>query len=307
MPASSRSPARAPWQGGTAQQWLHHELAGRLGAAPPPGAHPAWRGLVGLDRDRLAALHALLVRGGATGPAAAKWLAGWLAGGVAAAVGRSLALRAAAVVVDPRRVRWRLHPGGWPDGTDLGGPRVVVASGHAWAGQPAVSVVAEHQQVREAALGSVVAVAQPLVDRLRTLAKVGRPSLWAEVGDRMGLAVTYDPAVVVDERVAEELRAVVRQPMAPWRATPDLVVGPTAAGPAYLGRKGGCCLAFQCAGADEPPPEPGSWGSVFRERFPDRREYCSTCPLLDAQERRARQRLWVEHHRGAVPTGEHSP
>jgi len=280
--------------------WLDGWLAPRLGIAPPLRPDDAWPGLAGLDRARLADLHARLAADGATGPAAAKWLAGWYAGGLAAAVGRTLGLARAALVVDPADVRWHVRPEGWPDGYDLGAPAVAVAAGHPWAEHPGVRVVADADAVRELALDSVLGVATPLVTRLRTLAKVGLPSLWAEVGDRLGLAVTSDLALPVDETVAAELRAVVALPRAPWKARPRLEVGPTAAGPAYLGQKGGCCLAYLCQEeAGEPDPAQAAWLAVYRERFPvgpGRPDYCSTCSLLEAGECAARQRLWVEHH-----------
>lgn len=278
----------------TPAQWLDTGLAPHLGASTPDAG---WVGLDGLDRACLAALHAQHLAAGATGPAAAKWLVGWFPGGVAAAVGRTLALTGAALVVDPGAVRWRVHPDGWPDGLHLGAPGVVVAPDHPWAAAPGVAVVAGQQDVRATALASVVAVARPVVERFRGLAKVGAPALWAEVGDRLGLAVAQDPQVPVAARAADELQAVVALPSAPWRQRPALDVGTTATGPAYLGQKGGCCLAYQCARDESAACADGSWEALLRERFPERTAYCSTCSLLDGEECRARQRLWIDHVR----------
>ena len=194
-------------------------------------------------------------------------------------------------------MRWRVHADGWPDGIDLGAPAVHVAEGHPWAGAPGVVVLPDQQAVREVALAAVVAVGRPVVDRAGSLAKVGPRALWAEVGDRLGLAVAFDHAVPVTEAAAAELRAVATSPAAPWRATPALVVGPTAAGPAYLGQKGGCCLAYQCAAARDGACAPGSWEELLRTHFPDRLAHCSSCSLLDGDDCRGRQRLWIEHHR----------
>lgn len=268
--------------------WLAAHLLPRVGATPA--------GAPGID---LPSAHARLVAGGATPQAAAKWLSAWYPGLVAHAVGWVLGTAGAALVVDPGEVRFAVVPEGWPSGADLGPLRVAVAPDHPWAGRPGADVVAP-DAVLATALASVVAQAG-LVEQLRALARVGRPSLWAEVADRLGTALSHDAALPVCEHAAGRLRAVVRLPGAPWRAVPRLEVEPTAAGPAYLPQKGGCCLAYQCA----PEPEvlqPGSWLAVYRERFPapqDAADRCSTCSLLDPDACRARQRLWVEHHRAA--------
>lgn len=287
-------------------EWLAATLAPRLGLAAAAKDDQAWFALDQLDPSTLDSLHGRVVAHGATGPAAAKWLSGWYAGGVAAAVGGTLGLVRAALLVDPSEVRWHVHSDGWPDGLDLGRPVVAVAPEHRWAGADEVCVVADAEAVRELALQSVLEVATPLVTRLRTLAKVGLASLWAEVGDRMGLAVTHDLALEVDEAVVAELRAVVALARAPWRARPRLEVGPTAVGPAYLGQKGGCCLAYLCQDPTDDPAEPdpahAAWMAVYRAHFPvgpGRPDYCSTCALLETDECAARQRLWVEHHRAA--------
>lgn len=291
-------------------------------AARPPRAPAGCRAVVDgvevwvdaaeLDRERLAALHARRTDQGATAPAAAKWLSSWFPGAVAGTVGWALATASVALVVEPARVRWRLHPEGWPDALDVGSPALVVAADHPWAGLPGAVVVPAQEQVREAAVAGLVAVAQPVVEVLRTVAKVGRPSLWAEVGDRLGMAVLHDVALDVHPRAVEELQAVVRVPGAPWRVVPRLLVESTSEGPAYLGQKGGCCLAYQCADAEEPDPvaedpdpvagEHAAWAQVYRRHFPPRPgqpDYCSTCSLLEADECSARQRLWIEHHRAA--------
>jgi hypothetical protein len=84
-------------------------------------------------------------------------------------------------------------------------------------------------------------------------------------------------------------------------------VATTPDGPAYLGRKGGCCLAYQCP--TEPEPDPGTLDDRERahhERFPphpDRPRYCSTCSLRDLDDCEERQLFWLQQERATRERG----
>lgn len=273
----------------TPRDWLATHLAAHQARHDDPygPAERTWVGTGELIADGAALLHAghaRLVADGASPAAAAKWLTGWFAGRLADTVGYALATAEAGLIVRPGRARFRLHPGGWPDRVDPGPVTVAVVPGHPWAGQDGVVVVADETRLAGAAVQALARAVEPLVEACRGLARVGRNALWAEVADRFGLPVLHEPDLPVDGAVVERLQLAVRGPDRPWRAVPQLRVALTAAGWGYLGRKGGCCLAYQST-APEPDPEtlPAS-ERAYRERFPDRPgepRYCSTCALRD--------------------------
>lgn len=245
--------------------WLDGPLREHTGvASPPPQAWLDLAQLVAADSP-LEAMHAALCRDrSATSQAAAKWVVGWSAGSLAGAVGFGLATARVGLVPRAEGLRWGVHRGGWFDRVDLGDPDVVVAADHPWAGEADVTVVADQHEVRARAVAALVAVAQPLVARTRRLARVGSTTLWAEIGDALGLALLDRVDLPATASVVTELRAAVQVPDAPWRTRPriDLADAGGAGGVVLVGQKSGCCLAYQC-------PPPGS-----------EPEYCSTCSLV---------------------------
>ena len=98
-----------------------------------------------------------------------------------------------------------------------------------------------------------------------------------------------------------------RNASAPSSAVPRLRVadGPDGDGRAYLGRKAGCCLAYQCAVEDEPNPTTLTERErAYRARFPrrpDEPRYCSTCSLRDLAGCEEHQRFWLEQERATRP------
>lgn len=273
-------PSLAAWVGGP----LADHLAVHAETAPDdPSGGGRWVGVEDLlvERGPLTTLAAGHVAAGATPAAAAKWLCGWFAGGVADAVGYTLALTSAALVVDPVDVLWRVAVGGYPDVVRTGPARAVVAPGHPWQGQPGVDVVTGQDEVDQAALRSVVAVGELIVPVCGALAKVGRRALWAEVADRFGLAVAYDLALPVDHHLVDRVGRALRARSAPWTVTPTLSIALGRTGPAYVGRKGGCCLAYQSAGL------PAADGPA----------YCTSCPLREPADSSERFLEWVDGER----------
>ncbi|PWJ56238.1 hypothetical protein SAMN06264364_101213 [Quadrisphaera granulorum] len=226
----------------------------------------------------------------ATPAAAAKWLVGWYPGRVAHALGYAYANRAASITVDADQLRFGRHPDGWTQVVDFGSARFVVSEAHPWAGSPGVDVVADEADVVATGLTSLVCAAEPVVDAVRTLARVGRAALWAEVADAFVLAGRStghaSPGAVV-----ERLNAAVRTPGAPWRSPARLWITNGPGGRATIvGQKGGCCLAYQCP---TPPDEDldeqtRAWYALFPA---DRhgRHYCNTCSLISPQDCQARQ------------------
>ena len=249
--------------------WATRHLLAHQARHDGPGPTGSW---VRPDADLLARLHAGLVVQGATPPAAAKWLTSWFAGSLTDAVAFTLGLGAYGLVLDPAGLRWRLHPGGWVDRVDTSAARLLVPTGHPWAGSPDVEVT-HPDDLRRRVVGALAAAAEPVVEACHHLAKVGRGSLWAEVADGVGHAVALQPRLPAEERVSETLTWLLAEPTAPWVRTPQVLVADTARGPAYVARRGGCCLVFRC----EPPTA----------------DYCSTCSAHTLTESTARQVAWL--------------
>ena len=290
----------------TPREWIVTHLSAHQAAHDdePPAGEPRWVTSGDLVADGATVLrraHARLVADdGASPAAAAKWLAGWFAGGLADAAGFVYATGGAALLVDGAGVRFRLHPDGWPDRCDVGTPAVAVAPDHPWAGLPGVRVVAGDAELAQVAVAAVTAAADPLVEACRTLAKVGRAALWAEVADGFGLPVLHQLDVPVDPDVVRRLRQALRAPGRPWRKVPDLRVAHTPDGPAYLGRKGGCCLAYQSPEEAADDADLDARHRAYRERFPEKDgepRYCSTCSLRDLAGCEERQVFWLEQER----------
>lgn len=291
----------------TPQDWLDTHLAAhRSDEHAGPGPH-RWVGVADLLADDAALLHrahARMVADDATPPAAAaKWLTGWFAGGLADAVGFVYAAASAALLVRPGSARFQLHPDGWPVRVDPGPAPVAVTAGHPWAGQLGVQIAADDAALAAAAVAALTAAAAPVVEACRGLARVGRSALWAEVADGFGLPVLHQLDLPVDAGVVERLQEAVRTPARPWRKVPELRAARTGDGWTYLGRKGGCCLAYQCP--EGPPPDPADLDvreRSYRERFPDGPDeprYCSTCSLRDLAGCEERQLFWLEQERAA--------
>lgn len=81
---------------------------------------------------------------------------------------------------------------------------------------------------------------------------------------------------------------------------PQVRVVDTASGPAYLGRKGGCCLAYQLPRAEPDPDEESSQEHrAYLEAFPpeDGPRYCTTCSLRDLTDCENRQVWWLGRRR----------
>jgi len=286
--------AATPWE------WLATHLTSDPDVDGAP--EPAWVGVDELLAGQAAHLrrcHARLVaEDGATPQAAAKWLTSWTAGQLADAVGFTYAAASAALLVRPGRARFGLDGGGYPDRVDPGPVGIAVSIGHPWAGQAGVEVVIGEPELATTAVEALVAASEPVVTACRGLARVGRPGLWAEVADGFGLAVLSRSDLPVAGEVVERIRRAVRTTGCPWRRVPDLRVAPTRSGPAYLGRKGGCCLSYQCRPVEPQAVTAGE--RAFRTRFPcdpGEPRYCSTCSLRDLSGCEQRQVFWVEHER----------
>ena len=291
----------------TPREWLATHLVAHQAAHDEDGGSPdrTWITLDELLADGAAALraaHARLVTDGATPQAAAKWLVSWFAGRLADAVGHTWASAASALLVRPDAVRFRLHPDRWPDRADPGPVPVAVAPGHPWAGQEGVAV-RDADALADAAVAALTAATTPVVEACRTLARVGRPALWAEVADGFGLAVLFRLDVPVDPAAVDRLRRALDSPVRPWRKVPSLRVARESDGPVYLGRKGGCCLAYQCDAPGEPDPAAlPERERAYHERFPRRADeprYCSTCSLRDLAGCEERQLFWWAQERAA--------
>ena len=255
------------------------------------------------DAAHLRRVHAgLLADESVTANAAAKWVTSWYPGVLAGAVGFTLAMASAGLLVDGSTVRLRLHPDGWIDQVDPVGAVVVVAAGHPWAGLKDVRVVPDEDQVARLAAIALANAAEPLVQACRSLARVGRTSLWAEVADGFGLPMLMQPDAPVDRGAVRRLQWGLRAEGAPWRRVPDLRIAENGCHSDYLGRKAGCCLAYQCPAEDIDPQSLDDRSRAFEERFPtlpNEPRYCSTCSLRELSDCEARQASWLRSEREA--------
>ena len=290
----------------TPQAWLDTHLEAHFAVhevAGGDGVPRSWVGpedLLADDAAFLAAAHArILGEGGGTPQMAAKWLVAWTAGHrgrrrrVPARHRRRRAARRhrpAALAAAPRRLgrpgpARGLHRPGRP-GSPVGG-------------QAGVETVADEDEVVARTVDSLVRAVRPVVDAVRRTARVGARAMWAEVADGIGMSTTYQPHLPVREDVVERLRAAVTAPGAPWRVSPTVRTASAPWGPAYVGQKGGCCLAYQRPDTTEPVAE--------EDLTPELREYyalfpretgaarvCATCSLRDPQGCADRQLYWLQ-------------
>ncbi|MEM9656012.1 MAG: hypothetical protein AAGA65_28255 [Actinomycetota bacterium] len=138
-----------------------------------------------------------------------------------------------------------------------------------------------------------------------------------EIADSLALGITHIDGLPVRNDIIEILDRAVQVTGSPWRTGPSLAIVETSTGPAYVGHKGGCCLADTCV-IDEsakPGPEADTEAGVqpetevddgYRahlEHFPagpDEPAYCDTCKFRSPEDSRARQLFWLERARSPV-------
>ncbi len=142
-------------------------------------------------------------------------------------------------------------------------------------GQALVTVVGR-DAISHIVVERLVEVLTPVIDACHDLGRTGRTGLWNEVADGLGLSVAHHPDIPAHSDVIDTLVRAVRTPGVPWRATPTLRIVDSAGGPVYVGQKGGCCLAYTCAG---PPGEPRYW---------------TTCKFRAPADSEQRQLFWIE-------------
>lgn len=299
----------------TPQEWCAVHLDHLMRVYDEPGFDETERVWLSID-DLFADDHAHLARvhkkirtdDGSSAAAATKWVAVWYAGRLAHAVGLLHAFAGAGVVVSPDQVRFGLHPDGSTQLVDLGDVEVVVLDGHPWGGLLGVTTVADNAALDERVVSSLVAAARPILDAARRLGKVGLRALWAEIADELALTGIYRLDVPVDDAVVRRTHALLRDPSAPWRTLPDLHIAADTTESSYVGRKGGCCLAFQntvhgLTEADEAGAAVAATDErtrVWNARFPPEPQavaYCGCCSLRDLTDCQERQLFWLAQER----------
>ncbi|MFC5381599.1 hypothetical protein [Aquipuribacter nitratireducens] len=298
----------------TPRAWLDEHLHAHLARHDGPDADShRWVTYGELLDGGLARLHAEVhAREGGTTQMVAKWVVTWTAGRVADVVGFVLAAGGAGLLADTVGVggdglRWRQDPEGWADRLDVRGATLLVTPEHPWArladvpvppGQHRVELVADEAELVTRTVDALVRAVRPLVDAVRGLARVGARALWAEVADEVGMATLYQPQLPVRDDAVARLQAALQAPGAPWRVSPSVRTVSTSWGRAYLGQKGGCCLAYQRPDPDPVPDE--EMTDALREyhaRFPPERgtkRVCTTCSLRDPAGCAERQLWWLE-------------
>jgi hypothetical protein len=309
-----RVPRRAPAMSmllvsATPSEFLATHLAAHLNrfdAAGQTMPDSRWASPCELLHDDAALLrrchHSLVEDQGTPPAAAAKYLAGWFGGRLGEAIGFVFAAGAAGVLADSS-LRWCHLAGGHVEHIDLSRCRIVVTADHPWAGQPGTSVLDDADAVRDAVVAGLRSVLTPILQVLRSMAKVGSNSLWSEVADGLGMSFAFTPRLGQAPSALTPLEYLLNSPGAPWKAKPLVWVADTGCGPFVMARKGGCCLAYTapddesaCAEADL-----GEYERAYLKRFPRRPglpSYCSTCSFRDLEDVEARQRFWLQHRDG---------
>lgn len=282
---------------------MEGHLAARFPAEASPGSERV--GLADLVADhaaRLRVAHERIVAQGTPGQAAAHYLGDWFAGSVAGAVGFGLAAGGCGFVVDPEELRWRTDPEeGWPEAVALGRLRsTLVLPAHPWAGRADVEVVDTAGEVIDRSMQAVVDAVGAVIEACRTLARVGRPGMWNEVGDGVGSLLGHQDLVAVTPAMVEVLEAAVRVDGVPWKARPSFRLPQGRSGPRFVLQKGGCCLAYT---REEWPAEPAdedlddalrAYRDAFPNPLPGEPWYCSNCSFRAAEDCDARVVLWHE-------------
>jgi hypothetical protein len=230
-----------------------------------PGAGHRQLTLDELVGGELAVLHERLVDAGSPAKAATKYLAGWFGGLTARSLGFAVLAAGAWFELEPDELRWYLHPGGWADRLELGTTRALVAPGHAWAD---AEVVPSERERNERLVAALARALEPLIDALQPFGSLGRPGLWAEVGDGLAGPLAFQSELPVTAAAIAQLERLVTAEAAPWTALPRL----WAVDGVCVIVKGGCCRAYTAEGV-----------------------YCTNCPLQDDATCERAQLDWAEH------------
>jgi len=245
------------------------------------------------DAALLRDVHTAMVAGGDPAKAVANYFAGWVAGYLAEVVGFVWVTADAGVVVD-ETVRWRLHSEGYPDRIDVSRCRVVVRDTHPWAGCAGVDDLPTRDDVRRQTTEALVAFLTPFIETCRTLAKVGRNALWAEVADGLATATALAAHIDAGEGIPRVQELLDADGM-PWRKRPKLWTAEGRCGPMVVVQKGGCCLAY--TGGDDDHDHEDEEHRLYVERFPKiegQPAYCATCSFREPHDVEARQVFWSD-------------
>lgn len=225
--------------------------------------------------------------------AAATNLAGGWGGSVSTFVAFLAVASDAHWLVSPAGLRWARHPDGWVEAVRVEHPRVLVGSGHPWAGQPGVEVVADPAERDRRAVGAVVDALTPVIQAIRGLTRVGTPGLWNAVVDAFGEAVVHQGIFPVTPDQVVVVRRLVAAADRPWRSRPTVRAVATDFGHVCVTQRGGCCLAYL---VDWPDDHDGDDAHrAYDAAFPEPTEapgYCPDCSLRPYAECEVRQVWW---------------
>ena len=176
--------------------------------------------------------------------------------------GRPVVTQRRGLLLDPSTLWLRRHPRGWHNGITLASTRLLVTGDDPLAGRPGTEVADDLADLRSTAVASALALATPVLDRLRELGQLGERALWGQLADMLVTAAArpHDGTGEAD-RARAEADALLA-------CDPRLWVDPTIArvevdgGCGLAWRRGSCCLAYRL----------------------DRFGYCTGCPLVDEGE-----------------------
>jgi hypothetical protein len=233
-------------------------------------------------------------RFGAPADTAATFLMIWTMGAVANAVGATWALADAGLLVDPATLRFVPGDDVPIAGVQLGAVTTLVDPEHPWAGEVGSQVVADSDERRAGVVAGLVAAAEPIVEAMRRCTRVGQAGLWNQVGDGLVDWLTYRTDPPVTDPIVDAVHELVTDPARRWKATATAWTIARPAAPAFAVQKGGCCLEYRYARADD---FTGDDGAAYLDEFPLRngeRITCNTCCLRDLDDAEARQRFWID-------------
>jgi hypothetical protein len=213
---------------------------------------------------------------------AGSYLASFLSSAIAAPLVRALATQQRGWHTAAGTTWVHLHDDGWIDQVATAAPVLVLPADTA-ADRADVEVVDDLETLVAIAIEHLVSVVDPLFVAVRARAPYGRRGMWGALADSIAAELTWSAQVnghdVVDawRRAQPILDALVA-------AAPTRVTRPTferiddAGHVAHLTIRGTCCLYFQSLPPDAPT------------------DYCTSCPMGDADTRRARQQRWLRRH-----------
>ncbi len=167
-----------------------------------------------------------------------------------------------AVEVDADELWLRRHPRGWHNAMSLVAPRLAVTAGDPLADVHDVEVVDHLDIVRDRAMTQTLALASPVVARLREVGSVGERALWGQFADALIGAVARRHDGRGDAEAARAEAAPLLDADDRLWVDPEIARVDVDGRVGLAWRRGSCCLVYRMDGSG----------------------YCTGCPLISRDE-----------------------